>query len=166
MGDAEDPRPAEGDRENDPETIAEETANLVASGSGAGNRAGGFAFLAVILAIATGMHFHFSDRGGDSFSARLDADLLSHAEFSLASGEGENRLAVVPDWPLGLYWRLRRDAILYAALAFAAAVLWGWSVRARARRDAWLVYKKLSAELADLRRDREKSGRNGEEKKG
>ena len=165
MDDPEDSRPAGGGKD-DSETVEGETVRLVASGSGAGNRAGGFAFLTVVLAIATGIYFHLSDRGGDSFSARLDADLLSHAEFSLASGERENRLAVVPDWPLELYWRLRRDTILYAALAFAAAALWGLSVRARARRDAWLVYEKLSAELADLRRALEKSGRDGKERKG
>ncbi len=130
----------------------EEAAEVLRSGPRAGNRAGGLAFLALMALLAAALHYHFSGGGADSFPARLDSDLLTHAELTLAANEKGNRLAVVPAWPLRLYSVLRRDIAVYAAAAVLASLLWGWSARARARRDVFLAHEKLEAEIADLRR--------------
>ena len=129
-----------------------ETDAVLGGGPGAGNRAGGLAFLALAAVVAAGVYYHFSASGGDAFKARLDSEMLTHAELTLASREAGNRVEVVPTWPLHLYDTLRRDIALYAAAAALAAFLWGLSARARARRDAYLVHVRLEAELAEVRR--------------
>ncbi len=130
----------------------EETADVLRSGPKAGNRAGGLAFLALLALLAAALLYYVSGTGSDSFLARLDSDLLTHAELTLAANEKGNRLAVVPAWPLRLYATLRRDIAVYAGAAILAALLWSWSARARARRDVYLAHEKLSAEIAELRR--------------
>ncbi len=144
-----------GDTAGDAAPDAEEAgefAGLLASGRNGGNRAGGLALLAIAVVIGGVLHYHFSNNGSNSFLSRLDSDLLTHAELTLATSEEGNRLAVVPSWPLRLYSSLRGDTILYAAAAALAAYLWGLSARAKARRDAWLVHRRLQGEIRELRR--------------
>ncbi|MDR1519012.1 MAG: hypothetical protein LBU23_02565 [Planctomycetota bacterium] len=154
-------------------TDAEEAAALLAGGAKAANRSGGFAFLAFLALAAAALYFYLADRGAEAFSARLDADLLAHAELSLAAAGKGSRLAVAPFWPLELYWTLRREMAFCAAAAALAALLWSLAARFRSRRDAWLVHEKLSAELAELRRRLDQAGIpgagggvDGDEKKG
>ena len=128
-----------------------ETDLLVKTGPRAGDRAGGMAFLALMVVLAGALHFYLTGEGSDSFINRLDAELLTHAEFSLASMENGGRLTVVPSWPLRLYASLRRDVAVYAVMLAVATYLWGLSARARARRDAFLVHDKLTAEVNELR---------------
>ena len=136
---------------NDADARTEETSQLLEAGPGSGNRAGAFAFLALVVVIAAAVHFYLADKSPDSYVYRLDAELVSHAELALASSEDGGRMAVVPTWPVRLYEILRRDIALYAAAAALAAYVWGHAARARARRDAYLVFEKLRAEMADLR---------------
>lgn len=133
------------------DACAEETCVLMKTGPRAGDRAGGVAFLALMVVLAGAVHFYYTDSRTDSFANRLDAELLTHAEFALASNEDGNRLGVVPTWPFRLYASLRRDIALYGVALGAAAFLWGLSARARARRDAFVVHRDLTAELAELR---------------
>lgn len=143
------------------EEAAAETGAVLEGGQGAGNRSGGLAFLAFAVLVAAAVHFHFSS-GGDAYLARLDSELLTHAELALSAREGATPVAVVPSWPLRLYGRLREDIALYAAAAAVAAYLWGLSARARARRDAYLVHEKLAARLDEaLRRLDRLEGRTG-----
>lgn len=140
------------DHEN-PETDdgGDSAAAVVQSGPMAGNRSGGMAFLALMVALAAAVHFYLTGTGPESFPARLDTDLLTHAELTLAAMEDGNNMAIVPSWPQRLYAILRRDIALYTAFLAVAAFFWGLSARARARRDAFLVHEKLSAEIAELR---------------
>lgn len=135
----------------DAENQTQETYTLVRTGPRAGNRAGGLAFLALMVVIGAALHFHLSAGGGDAFLSRLDSELLAHAKLSLAATEEGVRLATVPSWPLRLYSTLRRDIAVYALFLAAAAYLWGVSARARACRDAFLVHEKLAAEVRELR---------------
>ncbi len=128
----------------------EETGDVLASGPKAGNRAGAFAFLALVVVIAAAAHFFMADSGGE-YLQRLDAELLQHAELSLKSNENGAAVAVAPSWPLALYEKIRGDIALYAAAAALAAYLWQLSARSRARRDAFLLHDQLNAELAALR---------------
>lgn len=137
--------------ESEAETDQDETTSLLASGANGGNRAGAMALLFIIIVVCGAVHFHFSNGGAGSFISRLDSDLLTHAELALASNKAGSRLAVVPSWPLRIYSSLRRDISLYTAIAALAAIVWGLSVRARARRDAYLVHQKLGREIAVLR---------------
>lgn len=129
-----------------------ETDKLMGAGPGAGNRAGGLAFLALAVVVIAALHFHFSESGANSYAARLDTELLTHAQMNLNALEHGERLAVVPSWPIRLYDRLRRDIVVYAGMAAAAAYLWGLAARARGRRDAYLVQQKMAGELAEARR--------------
>jgi hypothetical protein len=138
--------------------VQDETRAVLSAGPGSGNRSGALAFLALLLIIAAILHYSLADRGG--YAARLDSELISHAELSVAAMRDESRLAVVPAWPLDLYETLRRDIAVYAAMAAAAAYVWSAAARARARRDAFLVYEKLNAELADVRLRLEKAERS------
>lgn len=130
---------------------AEELGEILKTGSRATNRAGALAFLAFLIIVAAGLHFFFSAKGGDAYLSRLDAQLRGDAELTLAAMENNTRLAISPSWPLQLYENLRRDILLYCAVAALSAYVWGLAARARARRDAFLVHTKLAAELAELR---------------
>ncbi len=143
------------------ETDADETTGLIASGRNAGNRSGALGLLVVVLVIAMLVYYHFSASGVNSFLSRLDSDLLAHAELTLASQQEGNRLAVVPSWPTRLYTSLRNDIALYIAVTLAAAYVWGLSVRARARRDLYLVHKQLTGEIASLRERLDKVDNSG-----
>ena len=134
------------------EVRREEAEAVLAAGPGAGNRSGALAFLALLLVVAAVVHFHLAERGSGSYLNRLDSELINHAELSVAAMQDENRMAVVPSWPLRLYDTLRRDIAVYAVMAAAAAYVWSMAARARARRDAFLVYDRLNAELGELRR--------------
>ncbi len=133
------------------EAVQDETRAVLSAGPGSGSRSGAFAFLALLLVIAGALHYAMADRGG-GYAGRLDSELINHAELAVAAMRDENRMALVPAWPLDLYETLRRDIALYAAMAAAAAYVWSAAARARARRDAFLMHEKLSAELTDLRR--------------
>lgn len=148
-GDGGDDAPRQDDNPNAPS--GDDAAVVVDNGPAAGNRSGGTAFLAFAVLVAAVVHFYLTGSGSDSFLNRLDTDLLTHAELSLAAMEEGNRLAVVPSWPLRLYAVLRRDIALYGAFLAGAAFLWGLSARSRARRDAFLVHEKLEAEIRELR---------------
>jgi|GEM_PF-2860891 hypothetical protein len=123
----------------------------LAAGNNGESRAGAFALLTVVLLLCGALYYHFSENGGNAFLLRLDSELLTHAEFSLASAKNGNDIVAVPSWPLRLYSALRRDIAFYAAIAAIAGVLWGLSVQARARRDVYLLNQKFSREIAVLR---------------
>lgn len=129
----------------------EEAEDILETGPRLANRCGALAFLALIVVLGAALHFYLSSQGGSAYLQRLDTELVNHAGLSLATMEGESRLAVAPSWPLRLYENLRRDILLYCALAALAAYLWSLAARARARRDAFVVHDKLAAELTDLR---------------
>lgn len=133
------------------ETRREEVEDILQNGPRSANRSGAMAFLAFLVIVAAATHLVFSTHGGAAYLQRLDTELLNHAELSLAALEGDRPMAIAPSWPLRLYENLRRDIVLYCALAAVAAYLWTKSACARARRDAYLVHEKLTAELADLR---------------
>lgn len=126
-------------------------AELLKTGPTAGNRSGALTFLAFAVVLAGALHFYLKSSGPESFPARLSADLLTHAELTLASYNDGGRMEVVPTWPLRLYAVLRRDIAFYTLFLAAAVFLWGLSARARARRDAFLVHEKLHAEIMELR---------------
>lgn len=155
--------PENGDRGNPPRDTAdkprpgreqeeEELRSLLAAGPGLSNRASAIAFLALLALLGAGLHYYLGDQGDSSFVARLDADLLSHAEMTVSAMEDGSKMAVVPSWPYRLYASLRRDIAWYAAAALVTAFLWGLAVQARARRSAYLVHEQLSREVAELRR--------------
>ena len=128
-----------------------EMEDILENGPRLANRSGALAFLALVAILGAAVHFHFSSRGGAAYMRTLDAELVNHAELSLAATENGERVIVAPSWPLSLYENLRRDILVYCALAAVAAYVWSAASRARARRDAFVVHEKLSAELADLR---------------
>jgi hypothetical protein len=128
-----------------------EMEGILENGPRQGNRSGAYAFLALVVILGAAAHFHFASRGGDAYLQRLDAELLNHAELSLAAMDEGGRLAIAPSWPLGLYENLRRDILVYCALAALAAYAWSLASRAHARRDAFIVHEQLASELADLR---------------
>lgn len=131
----------------------EEEANAVlAAGPYAANRAGAFAFLAILAVIGAAAYYHFAGRGSGSFPNRLDSQLINHAELSMASMDSEAPIAVVPSWPHSLYRNLRQDIVVYAAFAALAALLWSRSAAARARRDAFLLHDRLTREVDELRK--------------
>lgn len=142
------------------EARGEEARAVIASGPGSGNRSAALGFLALLVVIAAALHFHFIS-GGAAYLNRLDAELINHAELSVAAMEDQNRMAVVPSWPLRLYDTLRRDIAVYAALAAAAAYVWSLASRARARRDAFVMHEKLNAELNGLRERLERLEKGG-----
>ncbi|MCL2001490.1 MAG: hypothetical protein FWG74_08660 [Planctomycetes bacterium] len=117
-----------------------------------GGRPGGLAFLALLVLLIAALHYHLTGTGTESFPARLNSDLLTHTELTLTVNENGSRMAVVPAWPLRLYYTIRRDIAVYAFAAVIISLFWGWSARARARRDLFLVHEKLEAEIAELRR--------------
>lgn len=135
----------------DAETVGQETEELIKTGPTAGNKAGGMAFLALVVVLGAALHFHLYGTGPEAYVNRLDATLLTHAELTLDAMKDGSNLVVVPSWPLRLYSMLRRDIAIYAVMLAAATFLWGVSARARARRDAFLVHDKMTAELAELR---------------
>lgn len=137
---------------SDAEAHEGEHESLLASGPNSGKRAGAFGLLALIAIIGAAVCYHLSGSGGNSFLSRLDNDLLTHAELTLASREGGGRLTVVPSWPLRLYATLRDDIIFYAGAAAVAAWLWALSAKARARRDAFLVHEDLTKQLNEVRK--------------
>jgi hypothetical protein len=133
-------------------------ARILAGGPKAGNRAAGLAFLALAAVAAIFLHSHLAERGATSFPDRLDAELLAQAELSLESAREGRRLEVVPSWPFGLYQTIKQDLLLYLVLTAMAAGFWSWSARARARRDAYLVHRKLAGELEEIRRSLDRAG--------
>lgn len=141
----------EKESENDAEAMAEETQHLLQAGPRSGNRCGALAFVAFAVVVIAALRFYLADSGSDAYINRLDTELLTHAEFSLAAMEDGSRMTVVPSWPLRLYDVLRRDVAVYAVLAAVAAYIWGLAARARGRRDAFLVHEKLTGELTELR---------------
>lgn len=146
--------------ENDENERKEETSRLLETGPKAGNRAGGLAFLALMVILAAALHFQF---GGGGYPAEtLDAELRRHAELSLAAHKENPNMVIVPAWPLRLYGIVRRDMMLYLAFVAAAAYLWGLSVRARARRDAYLVHENFRRELDELGQRLEKLEKGNE----
>lgn len=130
---------------------ADSAADVVDAGPSAGNRSVAWAFLALMIVLGAALHYYLTGVGSESYLARLDVDLLTHAELTLAAMEDGTRMAVVPTWPVRLYHNLRRDIALYAAFVALAAYVWGVSARNRARRDAFLVHEKLNAEIRELR---------------
>lgn len=134
------------------ESRREEAEAVLAAGPGSGNRAGAFAFLAVLALAAGAVYYHWAARGGDAFPTRLDSQLRNHAELSMAAMNAEAPMAVVPSWPVGLYHSLRGDIVVYSALAALAAYLWSRSAAARARRDAFILQDRLSGEIDELRK--------------
>lgn len=139
------------ENENDADAMAEETQELLQAGPGNGNRAAALAFVAFVIIVLAALRFYLADSGTDAYVNRLDTELLTHAELSLATMEDGSRMSVVPSWPTQLYGVLRRDIAVYSILVAVAAFIWGRSARARGRRDAFLVHEKLSGELAELR---------------
>lgn len=133
------------------ESRREEAAAVLGAGPHAGNRAGAFAFLALLTVVAAAVYYHFANQGVDSFRSRLDSQLRYHAELSVASMQSEAPIAVIPSWPVNLYHNLRRDIVVYGAFAALAAYFWSRSAAARARRDAFLLHDNLAGELARLR---------------
>lgn len=133
------------------ESREEEASAVLAAGPRAANRAGAFAFLALLAVVGAVVYYHFAGRGVDSFQNRLDVQLINHAELTMAAMEAEAPLAVVPSWPHSLYQNLRQDIVAYAGFAAFAAFLWSRSAAARARRDAFLVHDRLTREVAQLR---------------
>lgn len=166
--------PHPGETDQDIESVQEETALLLENGPAAGNRSGAFAFLAFLVLAAAVVHFYLAESGAGAYINQLDSDLLKDANLTLAAMEEGGRMAVVPSWPYRLYAVLRRDLAIYVALSAVAAYIWGLSARARARRAAYLVHEKLTAEIAALRERLDKldstagDGKSGpaEDKKG
>lgn len=130
------------------ESRPEEAKAVLDAGPGSGNRAGAFAFLAILVVIAAAIHYHFAD----PFQNRLDTQLRYHAELTMASMGTETPVAVVPSWPQDMHHNLRNDIVVYAGLAALAAYLWSRSAAARARRDAFLLHDRLASEITQLRR--------------
>lgn len=137
--------------ESDAEEMRDETGQVLQKGPRAGNKAGALAFLALVIVGLAVLRFYLADSGSDAYFNRLDSELVTHAELSLAAARDDTRIAVVPSWPFRLYDILRRDIAIYAAAAAIAAYVWGLAARARARRDAFLVHEKLAAEVLELR---------------
>lgn len=145
------PRP-DNDSDGEIESRRRELDEIVQAGPSSGNRTGALAFLALVIVLGAAVYYYLTEQGPSAYANRLDAELISHAELSVASMEEDNRMTVVPGWPVRLYDRLRRDIALYAALAAAAAWVWSLAARAAARRNAFLIHETLHTELDALRR--------------
>ena len=129
------------------EEQAEEFARVMRAG--AGDRAGAWAFLALIAIVLAGLYFYADHVSGPAFAESLWDELLSQARRTVEAGKG---LEVIPSWPYLLYEKLRFDAALFAATALLAAFLWSLSERSRFRRADRLVHDRLEAELSRLRK--------------
>ncbi len=136
----------------------EEAEDILQNGPRSANRSGALAFLALAVILVAALHFYLSSNGGGAYLARLDAELLNHAELSLAAMEADGPMAIAPSWPLRLYEHLRRDILVYCALVACAAYVWSLAARARARRDAFVIHDKLAAEVAELRARLDQAG--------
>lgn len=137
---------------SDAEACDGERESLLASGPNSGRRSGAIALLALVVVVGAAVYHHMTGNGPSSFLSRLDMDLLTHAELSLASREEGGRLTVVPSWPLRLYASLRNDILIYASAAALAGWLWSLAARARARRDAYLIHEGLIRQVDEMRR--------------
>ena len=125
---------------------------LLASGERAGNTLGALAVAGFIL-LFTAFVVYRCDRvpGEPPYRATL-ADLVAHQagrDFRAARGEGDWQ---TPAWPMALHGRLRAEAYLAAAFALAFARIFSLRERARARRQALLLYRDLGREIERLKR--------------